>query len=162
MVKRVLFLSAAGVFLIGLLMSCTMPGMSDLEFAKELMAESADATGLYEDPMASKSGGSTGGEPPIQIDPLPSGPGPYSITFTNFTPGFAPDSVVNGTVEVTISFDQYPDPQTLTIAFDGELIVVGEYAGTYLFSAELIVDLSTGEYSYSGDIVIDGKVHKTG
>ena len=68
MVKRVLFLSAAGVFLIGLLMSCTMPGMSDVEFAKELMAESAEATGLYEDPMASKSGGSTGGEPPIQID----------------------------------------------------------------------------------------------
>ena len=51
--------------------------------------------------------------------------------------------MVNGTVEVTISFDQDPDPHTLTIAFDGELIVVGEY-------------------SYSGDIVIDGKVHKTG
>lgn len=162
MVKRVLFLSAAGVFLIGLLMSCSMPGMSDLEFAKELMAESADATGLYEDPMASKSGGSTGGEPPIQIVPIPPDPGPYSIIFTNYTPGFAPDSVVNGTIEVTLSFDQYPDPKTLTIAFDGELTVVGEYAGTYYFTAEIIIDLSTGEYTYSGDIVIDGKVHKTG
>jgi hypothetical protein len=162
MVKRVLFISAAGAILIALLMSCTTPGMSDVEFAKELMVGSAEDTGLYDDSMTSKSDGSTGGEPPIQIEPIPPDPGLYSITFTNYTPGFAPNSVVNGTVVVTLSFDQYPDPQTLTIAFDGELFVKGEHAGTYIFDAELIIDLSTGEYTYSGDITIDNKVYKTG
>jgi hypothetical protein len=162
MVKRVLVISAAGAVLIAFLMSCTTPGMSDVEFAKELMVGSAYDTELYDDSPAGKSGGSTGGESSIQIDPIPPDPGPYSITFTNYTPGFAPNSVVNGTVEVTLSFDQFPDPQTLIIAFEGELFVKGEHAGTYIFDAELIIDLSTGEYSYSGDITIDNKVHKTG
>jgi len=162
MSKKVLFLAAAGLTLLAFLISCTVPGMSDVEFAKELMVESADATGLYEASAGSKSDGSTGVEPSIQIVPAPPDPGRYSIVFTNFTPGFAPNSVVNGTVEVTLAFDQVPEPQTLTVAFDGELTVEGEHAGTYIFQAELIIDLSTGEYTYSGDIIIDNKVYKTG
>ena len=167
MVKRVLFLSAAGVFLIGLLMSCTMPGMSNVEFAKELMAESADATGLYEDPMASKSGGSSGDTIEITID-LPEGnspkTGPYIATFVfdDYTPSFAPNSLVSGTLVVEIILDLDSENPSVALHFEGNLTVVGEHGGTYRYDADLTIDLSTGEYSYSDYIVIDGKVHKTG
>jgi hypothetical protein len=57
--KKILVLSATGVILLGLLISCKLSGMSDVEFAKELMKVSADtmadATGLYPEPVTSKS-----------------------------------------------------------------------------------------------------------
>lgn len=167
MVKRVLFISAAGMILIGLLLSCTFSGMSDLEFAKELMVESADATGLYEDPLASKSGGSAADTLEITID-LPAGnppeTGPYIVTFVfdNYTPSFAPNSLVSGTLVVEVLLDLDSENPNVALHFEGDLTVVGEHGGIYRYDADLTVDLSTGEYSYSEYIEIDGKVHKTG
>lgn len=62
------------------------------------------------------------------------------------------------TAEVTLDLDN----GLVTVVFDGDLIVVGEHGGTYDYDAELIIDLSTGEYAYSEYITIGGKVHKTG
>jgi hypothetical protein len=167
MSKRIFFLAAAGLALFALLMSCTIPGMSDVEFAKELMAESADATGLYEASGAGKSGGSTADTLTITID-LPTGnppdTGPYMVTFTfnDYTPGFAPSSLVNGELTPEVSLDL--ENKLVTFSFDDNdvLIVTGENAGTYTFDVTLIIDLSTGQYTYSGEIVIDNKVYKTG
>jgi len=165
--KRVLFITAAGVILIGLLMSCTLSGMSDVEFAKELMVESADATGLYEDPIASKSGGSSGDTLEITID-LPEGnppeTEPYIVTFVfdDYTPSFAPNSLVSGTLVVEIILDLDSENPSVALHFEGNLTVVGEHGGTYRYDADLTIDLSTGEYSYSEYIEINGKVHKTG
>ena len=164
MAKRILVSIAVVSALVGLLISCTLSGMSDVEFAKELMVESTDATGLYDTSAGSKSGGSTGEGLTIQID-LPDGnppdTGPYIVTFTfdDFTPGFAPNSLVNGVLTATITLDL--DNELVTIVFDGDLTVAGEHSGEYIYDAVLVIDLSTGEYTYSGDIVIDDKVYKT-
>ena len=165
MAKRILIFTAVVLALVGLMISCTISGMSDVEFAKELMVESADATGLYDTSAGSKSGSPVGEGLTITIDLLDGNPeetGPYivTLTFDDFTPGFAPNSLVNGvlTAVVTIEIEN----ELVTIIFDGQLTVVGEHAGIYYFSANLIIDLSTGEYTYSGEITIDGKVHKTG
>ena len=163
--KRILLLAAAGLILLGFLMSCTLSGMSDVEFAKELMRESADATGLYPEPVSGKSGSSGAAGLTFTIS-LPDGnppeTGPYIVTvgFDDYTPTFAPNSLVNGelTLEVTLDLDN----EMVTILFYGELVVVGEHGGTYEYDARLIIDLSTGEYKYAEDIMIDGDVHKTG
>ena len=62
------------------------------------------------------------------------------------------------TAEVTLDLDN----GLVTVVFDGDLEVVGEHGGNYDYAAELIIDLSTWEYTYSEYITIDGKVHKTG
>jgi len=163
--KRIFFFAAAGLILLGFFMSCTLSGISDVEFAKELMKESAAATGLYPEPVSSKSGSSAGEGLTFTIS-LPDGnppqTGPYIVTFTfdDYTPTCAPNSLVNGelTLEVTLDLDN----ELVTILFNGELVVVGEHAGTYEYDARLIIDLATGEYKYAEDIMIDGNVHKTG
>jgi len=162
MAKRILIFAAVVSALVGLLISCTLSGMSDVEFAKELMVESTDATGLYDTSAGSKSGGSTGEGLAIQIDPPPLATGPYIVTFTfdDFTPSFAPNSLVNGVLTAAVTIDI--DNELVTIVFDGDLTVAGEHSGEYIYGAVLVIDLSTGEYTYSGDIVIDDKVHKTG
>jgi len=165
--RKILYFGAGGLILLGLLMSCTISGMSDVELAKELMKESADATGLYPEPVGSKTFSSKGAGLSITID-LPDGnppeTGPYTVTLTfdDYIPSFAPNSLVNGVLTATVWLDLEPSIRTVTIAFYGDLIVMGEHEGTYHFEAELIIDLSTGEYGYSEYITIDGKKYKTG
>jgi hypothetical protein len=163
-IKRFWYLATSGLILLAFLMSCTFSGMSDLEFAKGLMKDSTDPMGLSDDYTKSKSSGSPGGDDPIQIDPDPKIPpdeGQYWIIFTNYTPGFAPNSVVNGTVEVTLSYNLISEPQTATLYFVGDLTVSGEHEGIYQFKATLIID-SNGDYTYSGEITIDGTKHQIG
>ena len=68
--------------------------------------------------------------------------------------------MVNGTLTAKVTLDL--ENELVSILFEGDLMVAGENAGHYEYAATLIIDLSTGEYTYSGDITIDGKVHKTG
>jgi len=161
MKKSILVTIGITLFLLGFLMSCDLSGMSDVEFAKALMEESADSTGLYSAPSKSAGFGDDGLT--ITIDPVPDNPplnGPFEVTFTftNYTPPFAPNSIVNGSLTADIIYD--PDAQTVTIAFEGNLTVVGEHAGEYLYSAQLIIDLATGEYEYSGTVRIRDTVHE--
>jgi hypothetical protein len=163
--KNVLFVTAAGLVMLALLISCTLSGTSDLEFAKELMRESAGATGVYSDPMASKSGGSTAEGLTITVEPRdPGAPAtePYviTITFDDYTPRFAPNSLVNGVLTAEITIEPDPDNPSVSICFLGNLTVEWEHAGSYDFEATLTIELSTEEYMYSGDITINGKVYK--
>jgi hypothetical protein len=168
--KRVVFATAAGVILIGFLMSCTFSGISDVEFAKELVKESSEATKEatteFTEPVKDNPDSSPGEQYPIQIvlpEDNPPIPGPYQIIFTNFTPAFAPNSLVSGELELTITLSSDPYNPTVTLQFEGELIVTGEHEGTYSIDVSLVVDLSTWEYTYSYYIItIDGREYKSG
>ena len=48
--KTILLAAAISLILLGFLMSCELSGMSDVEFAKALMEEASDSTGLYSPP----------------------------------------------------------------------------------------------------------------
>jgi hypothetical protein len=153
------------VILIGFLMSCMFSATSDVELAEELVKESSEvtkqATAEFKEPVEDKPCSSPGEQYPIQIllpEDNPPIPGPYQIIFTNFTPAFAPNSLVNGELEATITFGSDPENPTLTLRFEGELIVTGEHEGTYSIDASRIADLSTWEYTYSYYIItIDGR-----
>ena len=82
--------------------------------------------------------------------------------FDDYTPSFAPNSLVSGTLVVEIILDLDSENPSVALHFEGNLTVVGEHGGTYRYDADLTIDLSTGEYEYSEYIEIDGKVHKTG
>jgi hypothetical protein len=168
--KKAFFMAGAGLILLAFLMSCTLSGPSEVEFAKDLMKESADTTadttGLYDKPVIGKTGTPTGDALTIDIHLPPGNPpetGPYivTLTFDDYIPACAPNSIVRGVLVATVTLDLDGEPPTVTIVFDGDLIVFGEHSGDYYYDAVLIIDLSTGEYTYSGDIVIDDKVYKT-
>lgn len=167
--KSKLLLAAAAPILLGLLMSCTEPGISDVEFATALMEEVAntagDETGLY--PTPSKSAGPGDGITitfdPWEVDP-PEG-GVYNlgltITFDDYIPTFAPNSLVSGELTALLAVDIIdPENPVITIVFTGALVVTGEHAGTYDYNATLIIYLATGEYDYSGSVKIGGTVHE--
>jgi len=159
--KTILLATAVSLILLGFLMSCELSGMSDVEFAKALMEESADSTELYT--AQSKSVGPGDSGLTITIDPLPGDPplnGPFVVTFTftDYTPSFAPNSIVNGILTADITVDT--GAETVTIAFYGTLTVDGEYAGEYIYTAQLIIYLASGEYEYSGQVRIRDTVHE--
>ncbi len=159
--KTLLLATVGSLILLVFLMSCELSGMSDVEFAKALMEGSADSTELYSPP--SKSFGS--GENGLTWDIVsysedPEGTYNWEIifTFTDYTPPFAPNSIVNGSLTAYVAIDT--DEQIVTIDFDGSLAVVGEHAGDYLYTAQLVIDLATGEYEYSGQVRIGDTVHE--
>ncbi len=159
--KTLLLAAAISLILLGFLMSCELSGMSDVEFAKALMEGSADSTELYS--AQSKSGGPADDGLSISILPLSvEPPGPYiyevTFTFTDYTPSFAPNSIVNGSLTADVTIDT--DADTVTIAFYGTLTVDGEHAGEYIYTAQLIIYLNTGEYEYSGQVRIRDTVHE--
>jgi hypothetical protein len=157
--KTMLLAAVVSLILLGFFMSCELSGTSDVEFAKALLEESSDSTGLYSPPgkSAGPGDGLSFSIVPLSIEP----PGPYiyevTLTFTDYTPLFASNSIVNGILTAYIAIDT--DAQTVTIDFDGSIVVTGEHAGEYLYSAQLIIHLDTGEYEYSGKVTIGGTVH---
>jgi hypothetical protein len=160
-VKKTIFVAIGlSLILLGFLTSCNLSGMSDVEFAKALMEESADSTGLYSAPSKSAGLGDDGlsiSIVPISVEP----PGPYiyqvTFTFTDYTPTFASNSIVDGSLTADITIDM--DAETVTVDFSGTLSVNGEHAGEYIYTAQLIIYLATGEYEYSGKITTGGTVH---
>jgi hypothetical protein len=62
----------------------------------------------------------------------------------------------------SVWLDLESENPTVTVIFYGDLVVTGEHKGTFLYDAKLIIDLSTGEYAYSEETMISGRVHKTG
>jgi hypothetical protein len=155
--KTILLAAAISLILLGFLMSCELSGMSDVEFAKALMEEASDSTGLYSPPGKSAGSGDSGLVITIPDNPPLDGPFDVLLTFTDYTPPFAPNSIVNGSLTAYVAIDTIN--QTVTIDFDGSLTVVGEHAGEYLYTAQLVIDLATGEYEYSGEVRIGGTVH---
>jgi hypothetical protein len=158
--KTLLLAAAVSLILLGFLMSCELSGVSDVEFAKALMEEASDSTELYSPPSKSLGPGDDGLT--ITVVPVPENPplnGPFVVTFTftDYTPTFAPNSIVNGSLTAYVALDT--GLQTVTIDFDGPLTVVGEHAGEYLYTAQLIIYLATEEYEYSGKVRIGGTVH---
>jgi hypothetical protein len=148
--------------LLALLLSCTLSGMSDIEFAKALIKETADTTGVY--PTQGKSAGPGDSGISFTINPIPEDPplnGPFDVTFSfsDFSPSFAPNSTVSGEIVATITYDPNPDNPSVTVEFQGTLTVDGEHAGSYRFEATLYIDLVTGEYEYSGTVTIRETVH---
>jgi hypothetical protein len=157
--KKLLFGSVIGLSLLGLLMSCTLSGMSDVEFARALTEESADATNLY--PEQSKTVPADDGLV-ILIQSTgedPTGVYNYEVTFSfsNYTPPFAPDSIVEGELTGTVAFDAVQE--VVTVVFEGHLTVQGEHAGDYYFDSTLVIYLATGEYEYDGSVKIGDTVH---
>lgn len=166
--KSKLLLAAAALILLGLLMSCTEPGISDVEFATALMEEVAntagDETSLY--PTPSKSAGP--GDDGIGFDFVDLGEDPpevynyeLTITFDDYIPTFAPNSLVSGELTALIAVDLIdPENPVITIVFIGALVVTGEHAGNYDYNATLVIYLATGEYEYSGWVKIGSTVHE--
>lgn len=68
--------------------------------------------------------------------------------------------MVNDVQTASVWLDLESENPTVTVIFYGDLVVTGEHKGTYLYDAKLIIDLSTGEYKYSEEITIDGRVHR--
>jgi hypothetical protein len=158
--KTLLLAAAVSLILLGFLMSCELSGMSDVEFAKALMEEASDSTGLYSPPGKSAVPDDDGLSWDIVSylqDPVGTHNWEITFTFTDFTPPFALNSIVNGSLTAYVVYDT--NAQTVTIDFDGSLTVVGEHAGEYLYTARLVIDLATGEYDYSGEVRIGGTVH---
>ena len=162
--KSKLLYAAAVLILLGLLMSCTEPGISDVEFATALMEETANAagdeTGLYTTP--SKSAG-LGDGITITVDSWEENPPEVytlglTITFDDYTPPFEPNSTVSGALQALLTYDHVV--RIVTIAFSSTLVVEGEHAGTYDYNATLTIDLATGEYEYSGSVKIGDTVHE--
>ena len=159
--KTILLAAAISLVLLGFLMSCELSGMSDVEFAKALMDESGDSTELYS--AQSKSGGPADDGLTWDIvsyleDPVGIHNWEITFTFTDYTPSFAPNSIVNGSLTADVTIDT--DAETVTIAFYGTLTVDGEHAGEYIYTAQLIIYLNTGEYEYSGQVRIGSTVHE--
>jgi len=152
--NKVLWAAAIGLILGVLLVSCTLSGISDSEFAQALMEEAADATGLYTPPSKGPdlSGGLT--FTPVGVVQDPPGVFTHTLTaeFDNYVPKFEPDSSVSGTITVTIEIN---DP-IIQVDFLGDLTVSGEHAGQYHFEATLEIDLAAEQYEYSGTVRIDG------
>jgi hypothetical protein len=111
--------------------------------------------------LVAKQHGSLSGGPAQGSHPGSPGDG-LTIIFADYTPGFASNSLVNGVLTASVRLDLDSETPTVTIVFEGDLVVTGEHAGEYFYDATLIIDLTTGEYTYSEYIIIDGKVHKTG
>ena len=158
--RKTILLAAVSLILLGFLMSCEQSGISDVEFAKALMEETSDSTNLYTPPSKSVGPGDNGLSWEIvsyQEDPGGTYNWEITFTFTDYTPTFAPNSIVNGSLTAYIALDTIN--QIVTIDFDGPLTVVGEHAGDYLYTARLVIDLATGEYEYSGEVRIGGTVH---
>jgi hypothetical protein len=160
--KTILLAAAISLILLVFLMSCELSGMSDVEFAKALMEGSADSTELYSPPSKSFGSGDNGLIWDIVAyseDPVGTYNWEILFTFTDYTPPFAPNSIVTGSLTAYVAIDT--DEQTVTIDFDGgPLTVVGEHAGDYLYTAQLVIDLATGEYEYSGQVRIRDTVHE--
>jgi hypothetical protein len=157
--KTIILGSAAVLILLTSLLSCSMPGISDVEFAKGLMKESADATDLYTPPgkSALPAGFSI---VPVSYLEDPAGVHNYELilVFDNFVPNFAPNSSVSGELTVSIVYDE--NNETVTIVVSETLTVAGEHEGVYRFNnATLTIDLVTGEYEYSGTVTIRDTVH---
>jgi len=159
--KTLLLAAAISLILLGFLMSCELSGMSDVEFAKALMEGSADSTELYSPPSKSFGSGDNGLTWDIVAyleDPVGTHNWEILFTFTDYTPSFAPNSIVNGSLTADVTIDT--DADTVTIAFYGTLTVDGEHAGEYIYTAQLIIYLNTGEYEYSGQVRIRDTVHE--
>jgi hypothetical protein len=157
MKKKVLTIMWITLLTAGFLLSCSTEGMTDEEFSRGLMDKCVDSSGLDAPPangIVYDQDGLT-----IEINEDPPGSGLYAatITFTDFTPPFAAASTVNGVLNSVITVDLVAQPVTIT--FVGTLIVTGENAGAYVFDAELIFHIDTGEYEYSGTVTVDGKVY---
>ena len=158
--RTILLAAAVSLILLGFLISWDLSGISDVEFAKALMEESADSTGLYSAPSKSALPDDDGLSWDIVSyfeDPVRTHNWEITFTFTDYTPPFAPNSIVNGTLTTEITFDT--DAQTVIVTFNGSLIVTGEHEGDYIYTAQLIIYLDTGQYDYSGKITIGGAVH---
>jgi hypothetical protein len=157
--KTIILGSAVVLILLTALLSCSMPGMSDVEFAKGLMKESSDSSGLYTPP--GKSAGPAG----LTIVPVsyiedPAGVHNYELTlvFDHYVPDFAPNSDVSGDLTVNVVYDE--NNETVTIVVSDTLTVAGEHKGVYRFNnTTLTIDLVTGEYEYSGTVTIVDTVH---
>lgn len=157
--KTIILGSAAALILFGMLMSCAMPGISDVEFAKELMKESADYTNTYTPP--GKSAGS-GGLTIDLVSHIQEPPGVHNfeliLIFDEYVPSFASNSSVSGELAVSIVYNE--NDQTVTIVVSETLNVEGEHEGLYRFNdATLTIDLVTGEYEYSGSVTIRDTIH---
>ena len=170
MEKKILFVPIVLLALAALPIACTLEGTSEVEFAKELMKESAEATkdasGLEPQSEASKDSFTVGEGLTIewpQEAPPEGEPYRITLTFEHYVPECAPSSTVNGALTADVWFVWVEEPAgwTLTIHFQGDLTVTGEHAGHYRYDAHLTVEPS-GEYSNSGELTIDGTVYQTG
>ena len=157
--RTIAALAAGGLLAFGLLVSCTLSGMTESGFATELMRAIADSTGAYTPAGKAVVYDQDG----LKIDVTPVGlytwaeDGTYNavITFAAFVPPFSASSVVDGTLSSLITLDSAVD-RTVTMSFSGEITVTGAFAGAYEFEATLVFHLDTEQYSYSGTVTVDG------
>jgi hypothetical protein len=144
---------------------CELTELTDVDFAAGIMKAVVDK-GYVEDNAKSvlvyEQGGLTVFLAWIDDDPSDGETtAQFSVSFAGYE---SESSAVDGDllVDVTITYVG-AELDTLTAVFNtglGSLIVTGEHAGEYQFvDATVTYDFDTGEYSYSGVVIIDGVEH---